>query len=86
MNSGHVFASQERDRSHRLLLKVRRVVLYAAIATAGAIAWLALVGEGTPPQSAAPSVSAAPPDEKFEYFPDLYQNQAKSIEQPIATF
>ncbi len=86
MNSGHVIESQERDRSHRLLLKASRVALYAAIAAAGVGAWLVLVGGSAQQQSAAPSVSAAPPDEKFEYFPDLYQNRAKTIEQPIATF
>ncbi len=86
MNKWHVFKSQERDRSHRLLLKARHAALYATIATAVVGAWLFLVAGSASQQPAAPGVSAAPTGERFEYFPDLYQNQAKSVEQPIATF
>ncbi len=78
---------QQSKRSGRASFIARhRIALGAAIAAVAAV--VAIAETGTSPREAVPAAESAAPRvaEQFEYFPDLYPNQAKRIEDPIATF
>lgn len=87
------FDVQQCDRPvYRSFITRHRVGLAAVIA-AGVAALAALVVQTLPRESlppAVPAMSAAAvtptTTEQFQYFPQLYENQAKQVEEPIATF
>jgi len=62
--------------------------LWLSAALAGVAALAALMAETTPQESVPqPRTAAAPAaPEEFRYFPQQYENQAKQVEEPIATF
>jgi hypothetical protein len=80
------FDAQQPDPRHSFITR-HRVWLAAVIA--GVAVLMAFVGQTAPPESVPRSTTmAATPTatEDFQYFPALYQNQAKQIEEPIPTF
>ena len=86
------FDAQQAGRPvHRSFVTRHRVWLAAGIGGAAALA--ALVAQTAPRESLPPVVplmSAATvvptTTEQFQYFPQLYENQARQVEEPIATF
>jgi hypothetical protein len=60
--------------------------LSAALAAVAGLA--ALFAESVPQESVPQPPRAATPaaTEQFEYFPELYESQAKQVEEPVATF
>ena len=76
---------QDRPVRRRL---ITRHPFWLSAALAGVAGLAALVAE-TVPQESVPQRTATvtpAPAEAFQYFPQLYENQAKQVEEPIATF
>ena len=69
----------------RSFIVTHRTVLGVAVAAAAVVIFMMV---GSESREVLPFVTAAVPDapEKFDYFPDLYQNTAKQVEEPIPTF
>ncbi len=93
MNIRHLVVPQDAEFLHRLLVNAGRALLVAALVILVVTALFAFLSETASVEETASAentsraVSAAvSATYKFEYFPDLYQNQAKQIEEPIATF
>jgi hypothetical protein len=87
----HFDVQQSGHPAHRSPIARHRVWLGAVIA--GAAALVAFVAQTAPRESLPPAVpvmSAATvmpaTTEQFQYFPQRYENQAKQVEDPIATF
>ena len=86
------FDVQQSDRPvHRSFIRRHRAWFGAVIA--GAAVLVAFVAQTAPRDSlppAVPAMSAATvmptTTGQFQYFPQLYENQAKQVEEPIATF
>lgn len=79
-------SAQQAGRQRRRSFMARHLVAFAA-AIAGGAALIVLV-TGSAPRKAVPSAAAVAPavSEQFQYFPDLYVNQAKRTEDPVPTF